>query len=75
MANVTTPFHTFVGTVDQSIRISGGATYLMTHGYGFAGSDIFNQGRDAVNGVAGKGVFMIIGAKAAIFAKFAYPGC
>ena len=41
--NVTTPFHVFVGTVDQSIGYSGGASYINTHGYGYAGSSLFNQ--------------------------------
>ncbi len=73
--NQTTPVHMFVGTVDRSISISGGKTYLMTHGYGFAGPHILNQGRDAINGEAGKVIFSNMDQKAIWYAKLFYPGC
>ena len=73
--NVTTPYHAFVGTVDQSISYSGGATYINTHGYGNAGDSGIGLTRDFINGIAGKGIFEFLDTKAAIFAKIAYKGC
>lgn len=73
--NVTTPVHAFVGTVDRSISISGGQTYLMTHGYGSAGEGVFNRGRDGINGEAGKVIFSNMDAKAILYAKLFFPGC
>ncbi|CUS44669.1 MAG: RHS repeat-associated core domain-containing protein [Pseudomonadota bacterium] len=73
--NVTTPYHAFVGTVDQSISISGGRTYINTHGYGTAGNDAVGRARDAVNEVGGKMVFDLLDQQAAAYAKRAYKGC
>jgi len=79
VSNVTTPLHVFTGTIDRQSFVSGGRTYITTHGYGTSGGlllpglppitppIIFVPGGavDAVNQVSGPLIFNSLDADAA----------
>tara|TARA_R110000772_G_scaffold44732_8_gene102838 strand:+ start:2759 stop:3196 length:438 start_codon:yes stop_codon:yes gene_type:complete len=73
--NVTTPVHSLVGTVDQTIVDRGGRSYLNTHGYGSAGDSWFRRFRDNANDSWGPVIFDNVGSKAALYAAAYYKGC
>lgn len=75
VTNVTTPVHAFVGTVVRSVGVSGGSTFIDTHGFGDAGDSLLGQLRDENNQAFGPGIFDQLDSLALRYAAANLPGC